>query len=394
MKAGHARRRDWAGITGLTVGLFLCIGLLSSVPLIREWQVRLADTFFRLAPPPRQRSPVVVVSIDDRSLQQYGRWPWSHELLGQITSNLAQAGAGAIGVDILLSEAQSPQHDVALAEAFRAAQRVIIVDKLANFPEGPRWIEPLPEFSQAAALGHAHAVLDSDSICRRFPPRELTLDGPRWAFAIEVARRTDPQRTAAFLAGYGIADSDQSAAVTVAKPVLARIWFRRDGFETISASDVLSGFDPAAVRGRPVLVGFGPTEIGDRLSTPLSRELPAPGVEVHAQILDSILSGRMLYDPPRLETGLIVLATCLLGIAAFHNRSGFRVMGVLLGLSAVIYGIAFTAFIVFTWIVPVGQMLLAVVIAPLLVYAADSFVVERSLTAQLLGLRTWLALRG
>src|SRR5438874_10612359 len=132
MKVGRARRRNWAGITGLCLGLFVCVGLLSSIPLIREWQVRLADTFFHLAPPPKQRSPVVVVSIDDRSLQQYGRWPWSRELLAQLTNNLAQAGAGPIGLDILLAEPQSPQDDLALAKAFEAAQRVIIVDKIAN----------------------------------------------------------------------------------------------------------------------------------------------------------------------------------------------------------------------------------------------------------------------
>src|SRR5205085_9532411 len=167
--------------------------------IVREWQLRLSDTFFSVAPPPRQRSRVVVVSIDDQSLQQYGRWPWRRELLAQLTKNLVQAGSGPIGLDVLLSEPQSPEADHDLADAFRSSGRMVVVDKIANFPGGPQWIEPLPAFAEATTVGHAQAVLDVDSVCRRFPPRELTLNGSRWAFAVEVARKADPQRALGFL---------------------------------------------------------------------------------------------------------------------------------------------------------------------------------------------------
>ena len=392
MKAGP---HSFAQIIGLSLILFVLVGVLSVVPVIRELQVRLTDTLFQLAPPPKQRSPVLVALIDDESLQKYGRWPWSRELLARLVNNLSQAGANTIGLDILLSERQSSTSDLALQQSIAASGRAVIVDKIAAFPDGIHWIEPLPEFAQAAAaVGHAHAVLDPDNVCRRFPPRELTLEGQRWAFALEVARRIDRQRAAAFLATFVVLESDNSPAVTLAKPVLIPIAFRRDGFDTISAARILEGRDLTMVRGRPVLVGFGPAEIGDRLTTPLSNELPTPGVEVHAQILDSILNQRILREASFGFVALTLLLTSLLVVILFRRWRGFKALVLLLLIVAAIYG--FTL-LVFTWtlrVVPAGPLMLSVVLGPLLVYAGDFVNVERSVSRQLLGLRSWLALRG
>src|SRR5438105_7737852 len=324
-------RRTWGQTFGLTTILVVLVLVFSTLPLIRESEVRLTDTFFRLAPAPREQSSVVLVLIDDESLLEYGRWPWSRDLLAQLSRNLAQAEASVIGLDILLPEPQSTTADQALADALHEA-RTVIVDKIGAFPDGPHWIEPLPQFAQAAAvIGHAHSVLDADSICRHFPPRELTLNGSRWAFAVEVARLIDPQRTAGFLTSYKVPFADDANAVSRAHPVLARIAYRHDRFHTISARDALESKNLASVRGRPVLVGFGPTEIGDRISTPLTSELPAPGVEVHAQILDSILTGRMLREV-RLRFGAgVLLIGCLVAVLVFRKWRGWAALLLLLG---------------------------------------------------------------
>jgi signal transduction histidine kinase/CHASE2 domain-containing sensor protein len=388
-------RRGWAQTCGLAILLFLLIELLSAaIPTIRDWQLRFTDTFFRLAPVPNQRSRVVLVEIDDESLLRYGRWPWSRTLLAQVTNHLTQAGAEVVGLDILLSEPQSPEADSALAEALRGG-RTVIMDKIAAFPEGPKWDEPLPQLAQAAtAVGHAQAPLDVDSVCRRYPPRELTLDGSRWAFAVEVARRTDPVRTAALLASYGVPSADETGSISRAKPVLIPIPYRVGGFDTVPAHQVLEGLDPRLVRGRPVLVGFGTTEIGDRLNTPLHPEFPTPGVEVNAQILDGILTGRALREPPWWAGALVLLVTCGAAIVVFRRWRGFAALGALALTGAAVYGVALAGF---TWgsrILPAGSMMLAALVAPLLVSTADFVRVERSVTQQLLGLRSWLALRG
>jgi signal transduction histidine kinase len=393
MKPAGASHSGWGQAAGLTALLFVLVVGLSSFPVIRDWQLRFADTFFRLSPAPAQKSQVVLVTIDDESLQRYGRWPWSRTLLAQLTNNLEQAGAGVIGLDILLSEPQAGDADKGLQEALQAG-RTVIVDKIAAYPDGPQWMEPLPLFAQSAAVGHAQAVLDADSVCRRYPAHYVTLNGLRWPFAVEVARRTDAPRTASFLSSYGVPVADDAASTSRAQPMLIRIPFRRGGFDAISAANVLNGLDLARVRGRPVLVGFGSAELGDRLSTPLRPEFPTSGIEVHAQILDGILSGRSLRDLPLWAGAVVLLATSGAAVAIFRKWRGFVALAALLFAAAAGYGIALLVFIRGSLIVPAGSMMLAIVLAPLLVYTADFVLVERSVTQQLLGLRSWLALRG
>jgi signal transduction histidine kinase len=394
MKSKGSTRRGWVQTPGLVVLLFATVAVLSTIPLIHDWQLRFSDTFFRLSPSPKEKSNVVLVTVDDESLQRYGRWPWSRALLAKLTHNLVKGGARVVGLDILLSEPQSAEADGALQNALQAG-RIVIVDKIASYPDGPRWMEPLPQFSKAAAaVGHAQAPLDADSVCRRYPARELRLEGSRWAFAVEVARTVDAKRASEFLSSYGVPAQDDARPVLTAKPVLVPIPFRRDGFDTIPAWTVLEGLDSLVVRGRPVLVGFGTTEIGDRLNTPLHPEFPTPGVEVHAQILDSILSGRTLHEIPFWAGALALLVTCGLAVAVFRSWRGVAAVGVFVVTAAAIYAVALLTFILGSRILPAGSMILAVILAPLLVYTADFVLVEHSVTQQLLALRSWLALLG
>jgi signal transduction histidine kinase/CHASE2 domain-containing sensor protein len=397
MTRGHnPQLRAWAERLGLALLLLIIVVAFSFIPVVRDSELRLTDTFFQLAPPPAQHSPVVLVLIDDESLRQYGRWPWSREILGTLIGKVADNGAGVIGLDVLLSEPQSPAADAALQNALHTSGRAVIVGKIGAFPDGPHWVEPLPRFSQAAvAVGHAHAVLDDDGICRRFPPLELTIEGPRWAFAVEVARRTDERRTAVFLGRYGVPLADDAPRVTTAKPILVRIPFRRDPFDTISAATVLQGADlKARLAGRPVLIGFGGTEISDRLNTPLATELPAPGVEVHAQILDGILAGRLLHEVPIAVSASLMASTCLLVVVVFRRWRGWASVALLVVLATAVFAVGFLMFLWASRIVPAGAMMLAVVAGPLLVYSADFALVERSVTRQLLGLRSWLTTKG
>jgi signal transduction histidine kinase len=386
----------WASRIVLSLLLFILVSVLSFFPVIRDFGLRSTDTFFRLMPRPPQRSSVVLVLIDDESLHQYGRWPWSRDVLGSLVSKITKAGAGVIGLDVLLSEAQTAATDSALEQSLKESARTVIVGKVGAFADGPHWVEPLPQFSASSiAVGHVHAVLDEDGICRRFPPLELTIDGPRWAFAVELARRSDPHRVAQFLDSYTLPADNDSSHVISARPVLARIFFRRDGFDTISAATLLrDAQSETKLAGRPVLIGFGTAELTDRLNTPIATELPSPGVEVHAQILDGILSGHLIKDVPLALNALSLAAICFLVVILFRRWHGAASIALLLTLAGGVYA---TAFFTFYWtmrIVWAGPMLLAVVLSPLVLYAADFTLVERSLTRQLLALRAWLAKQG
>jgi signal transduction histidine kinase len=394
MTTATPRKHESVQTATLALLLFFVVFVVSAtIPPVRDWQLRFNDSFFRFSPVPKPRSKVVLVLIDDESVYRFGRWPWSRTLLARLTNNLNTAGASVIGLDILLSEPQTADADKALQEALRSS-RAVIVDKIASFADGPRWDEPIPQFAEAAgAVGHAQAPLDADSVCRTYPARELSLDGSRWAFGVEVARRADPARTTAFLSSYGAPAADDAGAIATAKPVLIPIPYRRDGFDTIPAHTILRGFDSKLVQGRPVLIGFGTTEIGDRLNTPLHPEFPTPGVEVNAQIVDGILTGRTLHETPLWATAAVLFATCLASVLVFRRWRGKAAFVAALGAGAGAYAVALIFFVFGFRILPAGSMMLSVLVAPLVVYTADFVRVERSVTQQLLGLRSWLASR-
>ena len=383
-------RQRWQSDILLALALLAITALLSLTPAIAEFNRRVADSYFRFHSG-RPKPAVTLVSIDDASLQKLGRWPWSRSTLATLVRAIAAQKPSVIGIDVLLSEIQSPAQDAELSEALRSAGNVVLVDKIANFPDGARWVEPLPEFvGAAAAIGHGQAVLDADGVCRSFPPVELSLQGPRYAFAIEVSRFINPAIAEQFLARAGVPRSDGGEHVVVSKPLLLPIPFRKDPPATISAGDLIAGTAADQLRGKVVLVGFGAVEIGDRITTPVSRGLPTPGVEIHAQIVDAILSGTVLEPAPLRASALALLFTCILAVRMLRRWRGSRTLPVVVVLVLGAYGAGFVIFRFGNLIAPVGTLMSSLLLAPLLIYGFDLAIVEGSVSRQMRLLQSWL----
>src|SRR5260370_28272669 len=182
----HLQTKSW---------LFLNILLLAAVGLprlsypVEERSRRSGGMYFRLRGSEGLSPHVAMSLIDDASLERYGRWLWKRSLRAQVVRAASAEHPNALGLDILLSEAEDETNDRQLARALKDAHNTVLVAKISNSPQGRLWVEPLPLFAQnAVAVGHAQAALGPDSICRSVPVRELSLEGPRWAFALEVAR--------------------------------------------------------------------------------------------------------------------------------------------------------------------------------------------------------------
>lgn len=386
-------RAKWITDSLLSLALFFAVASLSFFPAVQGANRRLSDSYFRIQPVERNSS-VVVVAIDDASLQKYGRWPWSRSTLARLVRAIAAQNPQVIGIDILLSERQSEAADGDLRDALQSSGNVVLVDKIGSFPDGPRWLEPLPEFARAAvAVGHAEAVLDADGICRRFPPEELSIAGPRYAFGIEVARKVARRPSASFLAHYGVHYTASGESVVLAKPLLIPIAFQRNPIETISAARLLAGEKLDELRDKVVLVGFGGVEIGDRITTPVSRGLPTPGVEIHAEIVDGILAGRAL-NPLSLRTwALIVALACFALVQIFRRWRGWKTIPLFLGFAVLIYVGGLAALRFAHSFLPTGSLLLAGMLAPLLIYGVELTAVEKSVTRQMRLLQQFLAYR-
>ena len=114
---------------------------------------------------------IVIVAIDEASLNSIGRWPWSRIVHADLINKLKQEQAKVIGLDIIFSEPEltNPEADLILAKAIEQAGNVV----LPVFFEEPyrgspvRQSIPMESFAvHAAALGRVHVPLDADGIAR------------------------------------------------------------------------------------------------------------------------------------------------------------------------------------------------------------------------------------
>jgi|SRR5262249_47421875 len=93
----------------------LSAGRVRSILLLILLGVR-SFQYFRLAhlwmfdlhqsahPRVRHTSPVIIVAIDEESLQRHGQWPWPRTVLARIVGIVAAARPAAIGINILVPE--------------------------------------------------------------------------------------------------------------------------------------------------------------------------------------------------------------------------------------------------------------------------------------------------
>ena len=103
---------------------------------------------------------IVVVDIDQKSLAELGRWPWSRRVHAQLVDRLRLAEAKGIAFNILLSEPAlfDPEGDALLARAISRSGRVVLPVLAEPVQRNGASVElmPIPEFAaSAASLGHA-----------------------------------------------------------------------------------------------------------------------------------------------------------------------------------------------------------------------------------------------
>jgi CHASE2 domain-containing sensor protein/two-component sensor histidine kinase len=384
--------RSWRRDVALATALFALIAALSTLPFMADLQLHIGDTYFRLQRSDPRPSRVVLVLIDDTSLSRYGRWPWPRSLVARLVKTVTGSSPAAIGIDLLFPESQSPVQDRALRDALAGAPNVVVVNTIGQSADGPRWLEPAAEImSTAVGVGHAIAPLDRDGVCRRFPPVELTADGQRRAFSVELAYRVAPRLAQNFVDRYGIRGLKASDAISIAPPILAPIAYRPHAVESVSAADLLDGGPTPQLRNKVVLIGFGPVELGDRFLTPLSGEQTVPGVAIHAAIVDCILSDRVLREVPVWVLLLLTWIACILLFTLFRHIRRWLTPAWVLLLGVAVYLAGFALFAQARILAPVAPLLEAIIMSPLLAASADFLAIDSSLRKQWKALQAWRA---
>lgn len=350
----------------------VCLGLLIGLAALRvadpgpiqELRVRTFDTFQVIEPRIKTARPVTIVDIDERSLAKLGQWPWPRTRLADLITNLTTLGAAVIAFDIVFAEPdrlnpgaaaetmryldettrsklrELPSNDQIFADAMQRSRVVLGETALANvtsefdstlpvtgiamggedptpflfeFPGLLRNIRILE--TAAAGRGLITIKTERDGIIRRVPMLLRAQGAIMPSLSFEILR-------VATLTPTIIIRSEKAGIKSVAVRGLkiptdrnGQLWVhfaRHDPSIFVSATDVL---DETVARekiaNKLVLIGTSAVGLYDIKTTPVDPAVP--GVEVHAQVLESALTGGLLSQPDY-AVGVELLTAIVLGL--------------------------------------------------------------------------------
>jgi adenylate cyclase len=354
---------------GLVIGLCLVAALTAlrgtdpqSLRLTREATF---DLYQRWAPRAFEEMPVRVVDIDEASLRQFGQWPWPRDRLAMLVDRLSEMGASAIAFDILFAEPDRlsprnvvrdvpgidsgllrrlPDNDEIFARSI-AGKPIVLGFGLSNegrylpgvkagiaftgespvaAPPHIKAATPLRPELEAAATGIGHISLNpgSPSAVVRAVPLFLS-DGvqlyPNLALeALRVAQGASTYLLQGAPDALNTITSIKIGDFVVPTTAVGELWLyvspdttkRYVSAKEVLASEGASADVRAALEGSIVFVGTSAAGLQDIRTTALGENVP--GVSLHAQSIEQILSGRFLSRPDW-ANGLEILSIAIMG---------------------------------------------------------------------------------
>ena len=358
---GHVKQRQplYVVLMGAVLAAAVTLRIFDPAPVARM-RLAVFDSMLTASPrAPDETFPVRVLDIDEASLAEFGQWPWPRTRLAEIVTKLEEAGARTIAIDLILAEpdrwnaaniakelaqlpgleplgqraANLPSNDGVLAAAIAKAPVVVglagdrnlnrqLTDPRAPFalagddpklfvPSFEGGVGPLPELSDAATgLGAVNWLPETDQVIRRVPLL-ITAGGKLYpSLSLEAVRIAQSPSTTILVRSSGASgilsfgektgiDSIRVGEVLLPTNAHGELWLKfspHDPRRTLSARDLLAGkIDKSEIEGRFIFIGASATGLMDLRTTPLASAVP--GVEVHAQALEQMLSGDHLVRP-------------------------------------------------------------------------------------------------
>ena len=315
------------------------------------------DHYQRLDPAPYDPDlPVRIVDIDEKSLSIYGQWPWPRTIVRDLLLGLTSKGAAVVAFDVLFAEpdrtsveaiikqlppreadaikaalAGQLSNDGLFAAALKDTPSVLsvalgeggsdTVEAKAGFAFGGDDPRPfllafngatrnLPELENAArGIGAFNWLADRDQIVRRvalmFRLGEIFVP----AFSTEALRVAQGATTYLLKASNASGETafGQSTGlnhirigdVVVPTDAGGGIYLKFRHFDKaayIPAWKVLAGeVSQEDIEGRIMLVGTSAPGLLDLRATPV--DAAVPGIDIHAQVIETLLTGRFLERP-------------------------------------------------------------------------------------------------
>ncbi|MFZ3130430.1 MAG: CHASE2 domain-containing protein, partial [Desulfosporosinus sp.] len=271
-------------------------------------------------------SRIKILAIDEESLNKIGKWPWPRNIVAEVADKLLAGGALAVWPDIFYDDKSlNPEEDRALANVAakypnfflpvyfdlqtRKVDNQVVVNRLGKS------VIPI----DLKQTGHINVIPDDDRVVRKVMLGISTNDNIRVpAISVQLANLLLP-------ADQKLVWTEDNHWLKGNVPLVTgpqnEIFFSYaskpldQNIETISIAKVLSGeVNPAHFAGSVILIGPYALGMNDSYYTPASKIVEMYGVAIHANIIQSLLDGK-IYNRVSHPVGLLLIL--ILGLLAY-----------------------------------------------------------------------------
>ena len=302
----------------------------------------LLERFFELRGPRPPTAPIVIVSIDESSFVELNQqWPFARATHAALIRAVAAGRPLAIGVDVIFDQPSSrgPADDAALGEAVARAGNVVLGAAPATDLQGftTRHVPNLPLAAirrGAAGVGAVNLVRDADTKVRRAPRHVWTGAEQMPGLAVEL---------------YRVATAAGLAAAPLPREAESLINFNGPAgtFPWIPYYRVVTGeVSPQHFRDKIVMIGPTSEPMHDIFATPFTRGGSLmPGVEIHANLLDTYVAGHRVREAPALLATALAAVGAMLGAALVLRLQALRALAAVVLAGSVVMVVAYLAFV-------------------------------------------------
>lgn len=257
---------------------------------------------------------VVLLSIDDATINELGPWPINREHYADALKKLEDAGASAIGLDLILSISSDIKSDKELTDVLKSYNNIVL-PVVADFRKQETNIEdqvilhsfkfekPYKDFLANSVLGHINYSPDRDGIIRKLIPVLGNKEDRYKSFAIELV-----EKSGVSISQINLLEVNKEDLITFSGP--------SNIIPTASFLDIIEGdYDSVFFKGKIVVIGVNAVGMGDRYMTPFSRYGYMTGSQIHVQAISSLLKGDLKN---RISNKLNILIYIFVAIASIY----------------------------------------------------------------------------
>ncbi|HNH52854.1 MAG TPA: CHASE2 domain-containing protein, partial [Nitrosomonas sp.] len=318
---------------------------------------------------------IVIIAIDEKSLQTIGRWPWSRRIHAELIDRLRQAGRNVVALDFLMAESDDndPEGDRLLGLAIARHGAVVLPIAPIVEPDSQKisLVQPLPMFQRNALLGHVDVELDYDGVARRLF-LFAGVNSPDWpALGYVLVRKAGGINA--------VSDSDYLIRSEINIPGTSDYWVRshevlipfagspgtypRISYERILNDDLVL----QQLNNKIIIVGIEAIGLHSGFTTPVtSNHRLMSGIEWHANVVNMLHSGNTINPLAKfwiVFISIIWVLIALIGVNFIQRNKVIFLLMTVMALGMLLVWIMFDFFHV--WIAPSAGLIGLILVYPL-----------------------------